>query len=208
MINNFRRPYLAASVTEFWHRWHISLSFWLRDYIYIPLGGSRCSKIKNYRNIFITFLVSGIWHGANWTFIFWGTLHGILQVIEKALRLQKVNSNGGYRLFRILFTFFLINVTWIFFKLPTISDSFKFISRIITNHDHTYATITPAMTVFIALSILVVIVIDLMDEYLDRSYSFLHNRYIMVRWGTYITLLVMILLCGVFDASQFIYVSF
>lgn len=208
MINNFRRPYLAASVTEFWHRWHISLSFWLRDYIYIPLGGSRCSKIKNYRNIFITFLVSGIWHGANWTFIFWGALHGILQVIEKALKLQKVDSNGGYRIFRILFTFFLINVTWIFFKLPTISDSFKFISRIITNHDHALATITPAMTVFIALSILVVIVKDLMDEYLDISSSFLHNRYTMVRWGTYITLLVMILLCGVFDASQFIYVSF
>ena len=74
LINNFKRPYLAVSVTDFWRRWHISLSTWLKDYIYIPLGGSRCSKLRNYWNIFVTFLVSGIWHGANWTFIVWGIL--------------------------------------------------------------------------------------------------------------------------------------
>lgn len=83
LINNFQRPYLSTSITDFWRRWHISLSTWLKDYVYIPLGGSRCSKGRNYWNIFVTFLVSGIWHGANWTFIFWGILHGMFQVIEK-----------------------------------------------------------------------------------------------------------------------------
>ena len=72
LTENFRRPYFAVSVTDFWHRWHISLSTWLKDYVYIPMGGSRCSKLRNYWNIFVTFLVSGIWHGANWTFIVWG----------------------------------------------------------------------------------------------------------------------------------------
>ena len=87
--NNFNRPYFSVSVTDFWHRWHISLSSWLRDYVYIPLGGSRCSKKRNYVNIMITFLVSGIWHGANWTFIVWGLIHGLFQVIEKILGLNK-----------------------------------------------------------------------------------------------------------------------
>lgn len=94
IINNFRRPYLAVSVTDFWRRWHISLSRWLKDYVYIPLGGNRCSKARNYLNIFVTFLVSGIWHGANWTFIVWGVMHGIAQIIEKMLGLQKAGSHG------------------------------------------------------------------------------------------------------------------
>ena len=91
LINNFRRPYLAVSVTDFWRRWHISLSTWLKDYVYIPLGGNRCSKLSNYFNIFfMTFLVSGIWHGASWTFIVWGILHGIFQIIEKNAWITKV----------------------------------------------------------------------------------------------------------------------
>ena len=96
LINNFKRPYLAVSVTDFWRRWHISLSTWLKDYIYIPLGGSRCSKLRNYWNIFVTFLVSGIWHGANWTFIVWGILHGLLQIIEIACKFQTNIRGGGY----------------------------------------------------------------------------------------------------------------
>lgn len=83
LAENFRRPYLSYSVTDFWRRWHISLSTWLKDYVYIPLGGSRCSRLRNYWNIIVTFLVSGIWHGANWTFIVWGLWHGVFQVVEK-----------------------------------------------------------------------------------------------------------------------------
>ncbi len=113
LINNFNRPYFATSITDFWHRWHISLSIWLRDYVYIPLGGSRCSKLRTYWNIFATFLVSGIWHGANWTFFIWGIIHGVAQIAEKALRLQKYE--GGNRRLRIIITFLIVNFAWIFF---------------------------------------------------------------------------------------------
>lgn len=89
VMENFNRPYLAASVTEFWKRWHISLTKWLTQYVYISLGGNRCSKIKQYWNVMVTFLVSGLWHGANWTFIVWGGLHGIYQVIEKVFGLNR-----------------------------------------------------------------------------------------------------------------------
>lgn len=133
LINNFNRPYLSVSVTDFWRRWHISLSIWLKDYIYIPLGGSRCSKLRNYWNILITFLVSGIWHGANWTFIVWGILHGIFQIIEKALNLQKSTTKGGIRIFRIFITFCLVNFAWIFFRLPDIKTAWKVIEKIFTD---------------------------------------------------------------------------
>ena len=89
IINNFQQPYFAFSITNFWRRWHISLSRWLKDYIYIPLGGSRCSSKRSYFNIFITFLVSGIWHGASWNFILWGVLHGVFQIIEKPFIFKK-----------------------------------------------------------------------------------------------------------------------
>lgn len=97
LINNFNQPYFSQSVTEFWQRWHISLSRWLKDYVYIPLGGSRCRKIRSYFNIIVTFLVSGIWHGANWTFVVWGLIHGVFQIIEKHLNLNKpsLTSWGG-----------------------------------------------------------------------------------------------------------------
>jgi D-alanyl-lipoteichoic acid acyltransferase DltB (MBOAT superfamily) len=208
LINNFRRPYLATSVTEFWHRWHISLSIWLRDYIYIPLGGSRCSKLRNYWNIFITFLVSGIWHGANLTYIFWGILHGLFQILEKMLGLHKRVSRGGIRFCRIIVTFILVTFAWVFFRMPTLTDGFNVIARIFTSDDNSLATITPAMIVFILMALCIVAVKDLMDEFVDKQYTFLHHKWSVVRWSAYAGLLFLILSCGVFDAGQFIYVSF
>ena len=93
LMENFNAPYFACSIQEFWRRWHISLSTWFRDYLYIPLGGSRCSKGKKYRNIFITFLVSGLWHGANWTYVLWGGIHGAYQIIGAELRPWKDRLN-------------------------------------------------------------------------------------------------------------------
>ena len=106
LINNFRQPYFSVSITEFWRRWHISLSRWLKDYVYIPLGGSRCGKLICYRNILITFLVSGIWHGANWTFIVWGLGHGLFQIVEKKVgggQNQKVFYGWTYLVFYLHF---------------------------------------------------------------------------------------------------------
>ncbi len=130
LTENFRRPYFAVSVTEFWRRWHISLSTWLKDYVYIPLGGSRCSKIRNYWNIFVTFLVSGIWHGANWTFIVWGIWHGLFQILEKMLGQQKCNYGWLGKSIKILVTFLLVNFAWIFFRMPTLGDACGVIARI------------------------------------------------------------------------------
>ena len=208
LINNFQRPYLSTSITDFWRRWHISLSTWLKDYVYIPLGGSRCSKGRNYWNIFVTFLVSGIWHGANWTFIFWGILHGVFQVIEKMLGWQKCTTSSKLiRFSRILLTFVLVSIAWIFFRQPTIGDAFGVIERILTEHGALFKPSNKDV-VFSLLSIGIVVCADLMREFQTKNFYRLVQAPIAIRWCMYYALLLLILLSGVFDSSQFIYVSF
>ncbi len=208
LTNNFKRPYLSQSITEFWHRWHISLSTWLRDYVYIPLGGSRCSKARSYLNIAVTFLVSGIWHGANWTFIVWGILHGLFQIAEKAVGLGKKQSRGIIKVLRVATTFVIVTLLWVIFRMPTFSDACSFIGHLFSGFATSTITITPSMKILLLLSILIVIFKNLMDEYLPQDKTLLHNRYWLVRFGTYIGLTALILLCGVLDASQFIYARF
>lgn len=208
LVNNFRRPYFSQSITEFWHRWHISLSTWLKDYIYIPLGGNRCSKSRNYWNIFVSFLVSGIWHGANWTFIVWGMMHGVFQIIEKMMGLNKVDSKGFLKCLRVMVTFILINMAWVFFRMPTLGQAKGFLVRMLTNFDTGIAEITPAMILFILMSLTIVVIKDTLDEFAPKHYSLFHCRFSAIRWTIYIILLCLILTCGVFDTSQFIYVNF
>ena len=208
LINNFQRPYLSTSITDFWRRWHISPSTWLKDYVYIPLGGSRCSKGRNYWNIFVTFLVSGIWHGANWTFVFWGILHGVFQIIEKMLGWQKCTTSSKLiRFSRILLTFVLVSIAWIFFRQPTISDAFGVIERILTEHGALFKPSNKDV-VFSLLSIGIVVCADLMREFQAKKFYRLVQAPIAIRWCMYYALLLLILLSGVFDSSQFIYVSF
>lgn len=208
LVNNFQRPYLAVSVTDFWRRWHISLSTWLRDYVYIPLGGSRCSKARNYWNILVTFLVSGIWHGANWTFIFWGVLHGIVQIGEKVLGWQKcMSANPLVRLSRIVITFLVVTTAWIFFRQPTITDAFNVIGRIFTEHGAVFKPSNKDV-VFSLLSISIVCFADITREFFPASVNRWKSAPIVLRWTTYYILMLLTLLCGVFDSSQFIYVSF
>ena len=124
LSGNFCQPYFARSIKDFWRRWHISLSSWLRDYIYIPLGGSRCSRRRKYLNVMVTFLVSGIWHGATWNFVVWGLLHGLLQVAEEVLaplaskaydRLGVDRTAFSHKIVRVVRTFALVSVLWLFF---------------------------------------------------------------------------------------------
>ena len=132
LMINFDRPYFSKNIKEFWRRWHISLSSWLRDYIYIPLGGSRCSLIKKYRNIIITFLASGLWHGANWTFVLWGGLHGLYQVIGD-LKNKIIPIKRDFfvlNIFRVIICFVLVAFAWIFFRANTISDAVYIIKNI------------------------------------------------------------------------------
>lgn len=221
---NFHNPYFSIGITDFWHRWHITLAHWLRDYIYIPLGGSRCSKRRNYANILITFTVSGIWHGANWTFIVWGLLHGLFQVIEKMLGLQKkkesklsstdIESSSikqrnfsmkdrSILLARIILTFFLITFLWIFFRMNTIEDAWIVIEKIFTSQDMHFGICEKFIYVFIA----IVFIKDLIDEIRPSCNPFYHSK-TWVRWATYLFIFTSILLFGVFDAGQFIYARF
>lgn len=209
LTENFRRPYFAVSVTDFWRRWHISLSTWLKDYVYIPLGGSRCSKLRNYWNIFVTFLVSGIWHGANWTFIIWGIWHGVFQIIEKAIGQQKCEYGWFGKSVKIIITFMLVNFAWIFFRMPTISDAVGVIKRIfdfslpLTVYMHGFTA-----TFFIGLGVVVLLFKDIRDEFFPTRLQLFESRHTIVRWASYVAVMCIILLCGVFGADQFIYANF
>lgn len=208
LVNNFRRPYLSTSVTDFWRRWHISLSTWLKDYVYIPMGGSRCSKMRCYWNIIVTFLVSGIWHGANWTFIVWGLFHGVCQVIEKMLGLQKCETNNALvRAVRILFTFALVTLAWVFFRMPTIEDGWGVISNMVTGGSLDLSYANQKWKLIMAVSMTILISKELCEEYKPHL-SLFNHRNCFVRWSSYIALILLIMLCGILDAGQFIYVSF
>jgi D-alanyl-lipoteichoic acid acyltransferase DltB (MBOAT superfamily) len=134
LVLNFSEPYLARNITEFWRRWHISLSDWLRDYLYIPLGGNRGSALATYRNLMITMLLGGLWHGASWNFVFWGGLHGLYLVVHKLTRGGTVETEpvSWRHLPSILFTFFWVNIAWVFFRAETFETSWQMLHRIFT----------------------------------------------------------------------------
>ena len=207
--DNFRRPYFAVSVTDFWRRWHISLSTWLKDYIYIPLGGNRCPKLRSYWNVLVTFLVSGIWHGANWTFVVWGLLHGISQVIEKMMGQQKCNYGWLGRSVKTAITFLFVTFAWIFFRMPTLSDACNVITRIFdTSLQKTIYSPGGTATLYMLLAVGLMVVKDTVGEAFGEKRLPFHSGRRMVRWISYLAVLVLILLCGVFSSDQFIYANF
>lgn len=141
LMENFNTPYFSRSIKEFWRRWHISLSSWFRDYLYIPLGGNRCTKIRKYFNVMVTFLVSGLWHGASWNYVLWGGLHGAYQVIgevlqpirKKVLDTLKIRTDcDSYRLWQVVITFLLTTFAWIFFRADSLKDALYYILRMTT----------------------------------------------------------------------------
>ena len=208
LIDNFRRPYLAVSVTDFWRRWHISLTRWLTRQVYIPLGGSHCSKVRTYWNIFVTFLVSGIWHGANWTFIVWGCMHGLFQIVEKSLGWQKYEGgNWMVKAIRICTTFLIVNIAWVFFRMPNIGDAFTIIGKMFTSIDiPSLSDMGPAGMITVTMGLLIFAFKEVKDEFFRLRFAFLNRR--VLRWIAYVSLFCMILLFGVLDGGQFIYVSF
>jgi len=144
LMVNFNQPYLSKNITEFWRRWHISLSSWLRDYLYIPLGGNRHGKGKTYRNIMITMILAGLWHGANWTFVLWGTLHGLYLVIHRFVVGQyrskelvphvQFPSTNTRDILNILFTFQLVALSWVFFRSADLPQAFAYLKGIFVWH--------------------------------------------------------------------------
>lgn len=129
IMKNFNSPYFSISVGEFWSRWHISLSTWFRDYVYIPLGGNRCSKLRTNINVMITFLTSGLWHGANWTFVLWGGMHGIAQVLENTFINRRMKKSALSKVLLWVVVFAFCNLAWVFFRAESISDAFYVIGN-------------------------------------------------------------------------------
>jgi D-alanyl-lipoteichoic acid acyltransferase DltB (MBOAT superfamily) len=205
LMKNFNFPYFSKSIGEFWHRWHISLSTWFRDYVYIPLGGSRGSKWKTIRNIFVIFLVSGFWHGANWTFIIWGAVHAILFIPSIFFKKSVDQSASGFRyldIVKMLFTFSLVCLTWIFFRADSMQHAFSYMSGIFSietfQYNGFYFKFLPVLTVFI------------LWEWFNRNSEYgwkLLPKSKVVRWFVYLFLICLILFFRQ-DDNAFIYFQF
>lgn len=210
-IKNFKRPYLAYNIKDFWGRWHISLSTWLRDYVYIPLGGNRNGKNKKYINIIFTFLVSGMWHGSTWNFIVWGGYHGILNILLGG----KIVKDYSLKYFgRVLLTFLFVCVGWVFFATKSFEDAVGYlegmIMRLSINMDNIQSAILPFTNDNTCLSYFLVLLIFLMAQAikdLNDEYGFIKkNKIISFIWQVFI--LSSIILFGVFNNTSFIYAGF
>lgn len=229
LMENFRQPYLGVSVADFWRRWHISLTSWFRDYLYIPLGGNRRGKWMKYRNILVVFLASGLWHGANWTYVIWGGLNGLFQIIGtetaglrgrlKGLLGIRPDSASG-RLLSIVTTFLLIDLTWVFFRAATLSDAITVFRQLFSAcnpwvlFDGTLYTLGLSKIDFWVgiLAILVIFAVDLLHERQVRIRDWILGQNLIFRWIVYLTALFVVLIFGFygpnFDAAQFIYFQF
>ena len=209
LMKNFDAPYLSKSIAEFWTRWHISLSTWFRDYVYIPLGGNRVSPARNFFNLFFVFMLSGFWHGANWTFIVWGALHGayliagrLWGIIRKRLTLSDEPSLLRQGL-AVLLTFHLVLIAWVFFRARDVTTAFDIARRMLTPTGQVFYD---PILVQCALGALIVIVAD----WLIRRTDFWDNldRYPVTRFAACLAMLFGISLLGIQNGSQFIYFQF
>ncbi len=208
LINNFQRPYLSQSITEFWRRWHISLTRWLRDYVYIPLGGNRKGRGRRSANIFATFLVSGLWHGANLTFLIWGAVHGGVMCLERAFGAGGSGlSRRGTALLRIAAVFLVVNFAWILFRMPTLTDAWDMIRRVATLAPGASLTVGKTDIFLMSAGVILLLVVEIIQEHMPGM-SLLRNRRRAVRIASFVALLFMVLTMGVLDSSQFIYVQF
>ena len=206
LMQNFRHPYLSCSVGEFWHRWHISLSTWFKDYVYIPLGGNRVGRKRQYMNLMVTFVLSGLWHGANWTFFCWGALHGVLLCIEKAIGYgQQAAVSGIGRAGRWLLTFVLVCFAWILFRADTLADAATVMAGVFTHPGTPFTRVSDFC--IIGASLFVMLVNGFRQE---RHLPIPFNAKTKT-WLLHIGLALMIAvisLFGILDSSQFIYFQF
>lgn len=218
LMENFRQPYLAASITDFWRRWHISLSTWFRDYLYIPLGGNRAGRWRLWVNTLIVFMVSGLWHGANWTFVIWGALHGVYSIATTSLgpgitrlvdrlagrRAALVRSVGG-----VLVTFNLVALAWIFFRACTLEEAWYITTHLLTD-------LRPQFNFGVGLG-LTPMLITAAGIVLVEGVQWAHRQGrlpidtapVWVRWAGYYGVVLLVVLLGmIHSTAQFIYFQF
>ncbi|AWO01174.1 membrane-bound O-acyltransferase family protein [Chitinophaga alhagiae] len=221
LMKNFDRPYVSQSISEFWKRWHISLSTWFRDYLYIPMGGNRTSsKWKHYWNLFVTFLVSGIWHGANWTYVIWGALHGfylVFALVTRPFRNRLVQMAGlkkgswFYRFVNMMVTFHLVLIGWVFFRANTVNEAFYSLREIINFSGYRYSLEGLGlnwMEIIVAISSIFGLLIL---EYIHSKYnlsSVIGTKPLPIKWLVYCLFIIIIVLFGEYKGQQFIYFQF
>lgn len=228
LVDNFKHPFFSTSIKDFWRRWHISLSSWLRDYVYIPLGGSRCGKIRKSVNIMLTFAISGLWHGAGYKYVFWGGLHGIYQIIgelslpirEKIIRALNLQEHLQFRKrMQMIITFILVAVALIIFRADTLEIGLSMLKSMCSTFNiwilfdksvfNLGLSLEEIMVLLFAIGILYCVSrkqeAESMNQYLD-------NCHICVRWSIYIGIILAILVFGTYGmgyaASEFIYEGF
>lgn len=215
LLKNFDFPYLSRNIAEFWRRWHISLSSWFRDYVYIPLGGSKGTRLLSIRNVFVIFLVSGFWHGANWTFIVWGAIHALLFIPSFVFASnRKFNQDlvhAGKRFpalsdfFHIAVTFSLVTLAWIFFRAESLPAAYQFIKGIATNHPGQRFHFESAELMGYAFVFPVFFIVSIYRLYVK---NLLYRTRWVVQFGLSLFLLALITLFGQFSEQSFIYFQF
>lgn len=226
--SNFERPYRAVSIKDFWRRWHISLSSWLRDYVYIPLGGNRKGKVRKYGNLLLTFFASGVWHGAGFQYIFWGLMHGgyqiageILLPLRKKVRavLKICETSTVYLIWQRICTFGMVTAAWVIFRAPSLRTGLSMLKTIVTKvtpwvfFDGTLYQFGIEERNFLAL-ILCILFLAVIEHFQEKGSirEAIARQHMMVRWGIYLGGIALVLVLGVYgpgyDATQFLYGQF
>jgi len=221
LMENFHRPFFSTSISEFWHRWHISLSSWLRDYLYISLGGSRVSKLKWYRNLLVTFFLSGLWHGAGWTYVIWGTLHGVYcvtSIITQPL-LTRFHRLAGltrvprlHHVLKVLITFHLVWISWYLFRASDLTATCTlFMNTFKDFRLFDPAIFEPLNSVEVVAGVLAILVMETVHLFQERRFAvqaWVLRQPLPLRWGIYYAMFFAIIAFGKFTEQEFIYFQF
>lgn len=229
LMENFNCPYYSTSIAEFWRRWHISLSSWFKDYLYIPLGGNRKGTLRKYINIMIVFIVSGLWHGASWSFVVWGALNGLYQIIGDKLKstrdfvvnkLHLDRSSAGHKIYKIITTFILVDFTWIFFRAKTFKGALKMIKSIFTVYnpwilfDNSLYKLGIGQKEFnlMLICIVILMIADFIKWKGKSVRNWVYKQNLWFRWTFYLISILSVIIFGIwgpaYDASAFIYFQF
>lgn len=219
LMTNFKMPYFSQNINEFWKRWHISLSSWFRDYVYIPLGGNRVGQTKLVLNVLIVFLLSGFWHGASWNFVIWGGLHFIFLWIWTII--NGANPFNKIKWFNILFTFLLVNFAWIFFRANGFQNALHIVTNLFHPHnaggyfhlfnDDFHGNITYLGLPWwkFCLTLCLALMLFILEAMIVRGWVVRFEKSpLLIQWSVYLGLITGILLIGVFNTNQFIYFQF
>ena len=231
LMTNFRQPYFSSSISEFWRRWHISLSTWLKDYLYIPLGGNRKGALRQKLNLLMTFLLSGLWHGAAWHFVAWGALHGVFHIIERSVspflgaagrRIGLAKKFRTMKAVQVCITFLLVCFAWVFFRANSIGDSFVIVKKLASLPTELAGYVRGLSKTgfnrvdgfgkvdFLISGILIMVLLaaDRILKTVSGGAAWIAQKPLLVRWAGYYALVMTIVLSWNKESSQFIYFTF